>query len=272
MANGSWLTRLSALGVLAISLGELSASAIASYPSLMSQDVAQAQPVTASDRPILRVGSQGEVVSELQGALKLLGYYTDVVDGVYRESTAIAVYKFQQAAGLTPDGIAGPATWNRLFPSSSSAATPSAVMPPAVMPPATKPSVVTPAPTSTNNPASSFPVPSIIQTRTAPPEVPATRNPPNSRNQNNSTSTPTTPSSTDSPQPVAVTLPILRRGMQGPAVTQLQERLKTLGFLPGSVDGFFGEATQSAVTAFQEQSNIVPDGVVGPATWSALLR
>jgi len=267
MANGSWLTRLSTLGVLAMSLGELSASAIASYPSLMAQNVAQAQPITTGDRPILRVGSQGEVVSELQGALKLLGYYTDVVDGVYRESTAIAVYKFQQAAGLTPDGIAGPATWNRLFPSTSSAATP-----PAVMPPATKPSVVTPAPTSSNNPASSFPVPAIVQSRTAPPEVPATHNLPNSQNQNNSASTPATPSSVDNPQSVAVTLPILRRGMQGPAVTQLQERLKTLGFLPGSIDGFFGETTQAAVTAFQKQSNIEPDGVVGPATWSALLR
>jgi peptidoglycan hydrolase-like protein with peptidoglycan-binding domain len=69
-----------------------------------------------------------------------------------------------------------------------------------------------------------------------------------------------------------VTLPILRRGMQGPAVVQLQERLKTLGFLQGSVDGFFGEATQAAVIAAQQKFNLQSDGIVGPATWRALLR
>jgi peptidoglycan hydrolase-like protein with peptidoglycan-binding domain len=53
---------------------------------------------------------------------------------------------------------------------------------------------------------------------------------------------------------------------------QLQERLKTLGFLQQPVDGVFGEATQAAVKAAQQKFNIEPDGVVGPATWRAMLR
>jgi peptidoglycan hydrolase-like protein with peptidoglycan-binding domain len=60
--------------------------------------------------------------------------------------------------------------------------------------------------------------------------------------------------------------------MQGPAVVQLQERLKALGFLGGTIDGVFGTATQSAVIAAQQNFQIEPDGVVGPATWRALLR
>ncbi len=67
-------------------------------------------------RPILKSGSQGVAVSELQAALKLLGYYSGSVDGTYSESTAIAVSRFQQAAGLNIDGIVGTATWERLFP------------------------------------------------------------------------------------------------------------------------------------------------------------
>jgi peptidoglycan hydrolase-like protein with peptidoglycan-binding domain len=60
--------------------------------------------------------------------------------------------------------------------------------------------------------------------------------------------------------------------MQGPAVRQLQERLKALGFLQGSVDGVFGAATQAAVKAAQQNFQLEPDGIVGSATWSALLR
>lgn len=67
-------------------------------------------------RPIIKSGSQGVAVSELQAALKLLGYYSGSVDGTYSETTAIAVSRFQRAAGLNVDGIVGTATWERLFP------------------------------------------------------------------------------------------------------------------------------------------------------------
>jgi peptidoglycan hydrolase-like protein with peptidoglycan-binding domain len=52
----------------------------------------------------------------------------------------------------------------------------------------------------------------------------------------------------------------------------LQERLRTLGFFSGTVDGVFGEATQAAVKSAQRNFNLEPDGIVGSATWSALLR
>lgn len=82
-----------------------------------TQKIAQASPRVGVNRPSLKVGSQGDPVSELQAALKLLGFYTGTVDGVYSESTAIAVSRFQEAAGLSPNGVVDTNTWQRLFPS-----------------------------------------------------------------------------------------------------------------------------------------------------------
>ncbi len=75
-----------------------------------------AQATTASRRT-LRVGNQGEDVRELQAALKLLGYFTGTIDGVFGSQTEAAVRRFQTAAGTTPDGIVGVVTWASLFPS-----------------------------------------------------------------------------------------------------------------------------------------------------------
>ena len=96
-----------------------------------------AQPL---NRPILRIGSQGEVVRELQAALQLLGFYTGDVDGLYSESTVIAVSRFQEAAQLSIDGIMGAETWNQLFPTSSTS-------PPADSPPSSV-NANTPVPTA----------------------------------------------------------------------------------------------------------------------------
>jgi peptidoglycan hydrolase-like protein with peptidoglycan-binding domain len=258
MTNSSWLIHWSAFSLIAIPLGEL--SAIAVDAELTAPVVAQAAPTTRINRPTLKLGSQGEAVSELQAALKLLGYYTDVVDGIYRDSTAIAVTRFQQASGLKADGIAGPATWQRLFPS--------------------LPSAQTLPPTSSTNPASSFPVPSSLQTPNSgsgvsitptPPQISARPTSASNLQQANPTTAANFPSKTNV-QPTTVTLPILRKGMRGPAVAQLQERLRTLGVFTGAVDGVFGSKTQAAVQAVQQRFNLQADGIVGSATWSALLR
>ena len=55
-------------------------------------------------------GSSGETVKKLQQRLSDWGYYSGSVDGVYGSATEAAVKKFQQKNGLSPDGVAGPAT------------------------------------------------------------------------------------------------------------------------------------------------------------------
>jgi peptidoglycan hydrolase-like protein with peptidoglycan-binding domain len=60
--------------------------------------------------------------------------------------------------------------------------------------------------------------------------------------------------------------------MRGSAVNGLQERLKAIGAFKGAIDGVFGSETQEAVKSAQRSFNLEPDGIVGPATWTALLR
>ena len=165
-------------------------------------------------RPTIKLGSRGSEVIELQAALKLLGFYSETVDGIFSQSTARAVSQFQEAAGLPPDAIVGQDTWNRLFP-----AAPSALI---------------------ENPIANAPV--------------------------------TADNSEINPQAQSTNFPVLRRRMRGAAVRDLQERLRAKGFLRVSADGVFGPETQAAVKAAQRQYQLPADGIVGRATWEALLR
>jgi hypothetical protein len=79
-----------------------------------NQSPALANPASAERVGLLRLGSRGEAVSQLQQRLQQLGHYTGAIDGVYGQLTFAAVTQFQQAEGLTVDGIAGSATWSRL--------------------------------------------------------------------------------------------------------------------------------------------------------------
>jgi len=295
------------------------------------------------DRPTLKSGSKGTEVSELQATLKLLGYYDGTVDGVFGESTVMAVSSFQQAAGLSSDGIVGPATWNRLFPptpaisamsmapttgrpSSSKPVSGTAPRPgnPAMavkpvapetvrpvnsaasfpMPSSTSRPVNSaggvpipsdgnkpvnsagafPTPSSTNQPvnsAAAFPVPSGI--KPSPVQVPPSTAPtPGSARRPNPSTTNPRPSnglvaanasvSVPSTTSELISLPILRLGMKGSAVSGLQHRLRAIGLLKAPADGVFGKETQEAVKAAQRKFKLEPDGVVGPATWVELLQ
>jgi peptidoglycan hydrolase-like protein with peptidoglycan-binding domain len=62
----------------------------------------------------------------------------------------------------------------------------------------------------------------------------------------------------------------LERGSEGPAVTDLQEKLIGQRFKPGAVDGKFGVITESAVKMFQVAVKIEADGVVGEQTWDRM--
>lgn len=62
----------------------------------------------------LREGDKGTAVTELQTMLKKLNYYYGSVTGSFGSLTKQAVRKFQDANKLTVDGVAGPATINKL--------------------------------------------------------------------------------------------------------------------------------------------------------------
>lgn len=70
----------------------------------------------------------------------------------------------------------------------------------------------------------------------------------------------------------------LRRGTSGPSVVTVQVELNRISqnypAIPkiSSVDGIFGAQTEAAVRRFQEIFDLTPDGIVGRATWYALVR
>lgn len=68
---------------------------------------------------------------------------------------------------------------------------------------------------------------------------------------------------------------LLRRGSSGQPVREAQYYLIVLSaYYPSipriALDGEFGAATESAVKAFQSLAGLSVDGIIGPATWSAL--
>jgi peptidoglycan hydrolase-like protein with peptidoglycan-binding domain len=64
----------------------------------------------------------------------------------------------------------------------------------------------------------------------------------------------------------------VKSGDKGSAVAALQHNLKAAyGYTSLAVDGIFGAKTVAAVRDFQERFKLDADGIVGPATWSALV-
>lgn len=57
--------------------------------------------------PLLRRGSRGADVKQLQGNLIYLGYLNDVADGIFGAKTEAAVRRYQSRNGLAADGIVG---------------------------------------------------------------------------------------------------------------------------------------------------------------------
>lgn len=159
----------------------------------------------------LKVGSSGSEVRRLQTRLKELGYYKGSVDGDFGEGTETAVKAFQQQNGLTVDGKAGSYTQSKLYSSSAKRA----------------PSTVT-----------------------------------------------QTPRPTATPTPRATAVPdtdvYLEVGSTGSKVRVLQNRLIELGWLDGSADGEYGNATAYAVKAFQKKHGLWEDGKAGPDTLTIL--
>lgn len=62
----------------------------------------------------------------------------------------------------------------------------------------------------------------------------------------------------------------LRQGCEGNVVKEMQTLLESQGFDVGTPDGNFGPKTKAQVAAFQKARNLLADGIVGAATWTAL--
>ncbi|MBD2775169.1 peptidoglycan-binding domain-containing protein [Iningainema tapete] len=64
----------------------------------------------------------------------------------------------------------------------------------------------------------------------------------------------------------------LKEGSKGAEVTKLQQRLKTLKYYAGAIDGNFGPQTKASVINFQKKNAVKDDGIVGYETEAAIQR
>ena len=240
---------------------------------------------TATPVTSLKLGSQGQEVRNVQKKLKELGFYKGTVDGDFGEATEKAVKAFQKQYGLTVDGKVGSATMAKLA-TAKATAKPSAT--------ATPKPTATPA-YSTNtylrNGNSGKQVKQMQERLIALGYLLGKAN----SNFDNATEAgvlafqrrntsyadgvagPETlkalySSSASKTSSAAAIIGItLREGSsEKAAVRLLQQKLKTLGYYKGTVDGDFGSGTTEAVKAFQRAHNMTADGVAGGGTLNKL--
>ncbi len=103
--------KLSADGV----AGPTTLNAIANRDSGESSSDSSSGASGSSDSGVLKEGSQGDRVLQMQKALKELKYYKGSLTGNFGPLTGEALRKFQYANGLEADGVAGTATLNKLY-------------------------------------------------------------------------------------------------------------------------------------------------------------
>ncbi len=68
------------------------------------------EPATVKAAAVLKYGSRGDDVVNLQSRLKRWSYYFGSIDGIFGSQTKEAVMYFQRRNGLAVDGMVGPQT------------------------------------------------------------------------------------------------------------------------------------------------------------------
>lgn len=212
---------------------------------------------------LLQLGDAGAEVSDLQTKLQALGYYDGPISGSFGSQTQVALIAFQQAQGLTADGIAGPRVNTALgtvsaptqtaasqpttitTPTQAAASQPTAIAAPtqaAAQSSITTTPITTPQPIGTEIPTA---VPSTAQSQATvqvppitspmPPSVAPTQSQPIAQS--------STPRSNQQIQ-----------NLEGGrfSVAELQRRLHLRGFDPVEMTGVYDPATQNAVTQAQQ--------------------
>jgi peptidoglycan hydrolase-like protein with peptidoglycan-binding domain len=212
----------------------------------------------AAEYDTLQYGDTGAAVTDLQQALYDRGYLTVSPTGYYGHLTENAVIAFQQSGGLRIDGIAGPQTQSALFGSSSGTAT--------LRLGSTGSNVTTLQKrlhtlgyldySGATGYYGALTKTAVIRFQ-----------------RNNGLSVDGIAGSATQSKLYASSAKSLILGMgdSGEAVSALQAQLRALGYYTyGSITGYYGSVTRSAVIAFQKDAGLSADGVAGPATRIAL--
>ena len=103
-----------AIGALTLALSGAAAVGVTAFTVSRTGDAADTALGLVVDAAVLRQGSKGSEVKEVQRRLKQWGYYSGAVDGIFGAGTKKAVIAFQKKNGLTADGIVGKSTYKAL--------------------------------------------------------------------------------------------------------------------------------------------------------------
>ena len=98
---------------LALTLGGATATTVGALSMDKTVCVAERQE-NVEETAVLKKGSTGSEVKEVQRRLKNWGYYNGKIDGVFGAGTRSAVIAFQKKNGLKADGVVGKATYKAL--------------------------------------------------------------------------------------------------------------------------------------------------------------
>lgn len=83
-------------------------------PTWVHFDKRKGPPACLAGYPLIQRGDINNYVFILQDALNALGFTGSGLDGIFGANTERVVKRFQEAQGLTADGIVGCSTWTRL--------------------------------------------------------------------------------------------------------------------------------------------------------------
>lgn len=184
----------------------------------------------------IKRGSRGDDVAELQNILIAMGFMSGKADGICGSGTVEAIKKFQASVGLTADGVAGEKTLDALSESARIFEETGGI--------SSAPSEVQRDPVELEK---SDEVSNVETTETfVEPKRDAVEN------------------------TYAEIGSVIKRGMYGEGVTDVQKKLIAIGFMNGEADGVCGAQTVEAIKNFQASVGIEPDGVCGLMTYAAL--
>lgn len=261
-------------------VGSATQAALYQSPATTSTGTTYTPSETSSDG-LLQLGDAGAEVSNLQSQLQALGYYDGPISGSFGSQTQSALIAFQQAQGLTADGIAGPRVSTALSSSSSTvaAAPQTTVAPQTVTSQTATPQIATsqtiapqtavqPAVQSTIAPTSTtLTTPQVTTTPVAPSELQTTPIPSGIVQV-----PPVAPSAVlppPSPQAAPVAMqpsgsssnpPMMRSNLESGrfSITELQRRLQMRGYDLGDMTGVYDSTTQDAILQAQQSYGLSP--------------
>lgn len=182
---------------------------------------------------LLKEGSRGDAVKDLQNQLNSLGYNCGTADGIFGSNTLAAVEAFQGDNGLDVDGIVGDKTRAALKNAKSKADV-----------------------TAKENQTTAKGVEAVRELQ---------------RELNAQFGAGLVVDGIWGPKTEKACVNV-RKKAQGGLSELIQQCLIDKGYDCGDIDGKFGVKTEAAVMKFQKDKGLVIDGIVGKNTWKALVN